>query len=367
MDPLKQQQLAMPTVEVYLAIEEQLLLNIAKQLKKHQSLMTEDDIVSWQTQHLSAVGQLSQQNIVLIAKYAQMSVNEVSKALEQAGYETVGEYEGSLQEAVAQGILIQPPSVEASMALQDVLATYQQKALNTFNLVNATLLKTSQQAYLDVVNQTVGKVLSGSVTPQQALRESISKLSKRGAPALIDKAGKHWSTDTYMNMVMRSTVNNVANAMQDARMDDYGVDLVEISSHMGARPKCAPFQGKIFSRSGYNNRFPSLSTTSYGQPDGLFGINCRHIKYPYIPGLSIKRYQPYNEKKNRERYEQMQQQRYLERRIREAKREVGMMNAVGDEIGMKMARKKLKDRQADMRNYIANTGLRRNRDREQVG
>jgi NACalpha-BTF3-like transcription factor len=366
MDPLKQQQLAMPTVEVYLAIEEQLLMNIAKQLKKHQSLMTEENIISWQTQQLSAVGQLSQQNIVLIAKYAQMSVDEVSKALEQAGYETIGEYEGSLQEAVAQGILIQPPSIEASMTLQYVLATYQQQALDTFNLVNTTLLKKSQQAYLDVVNQTVGKVLSGSITPPQALRESISELSKKGTPALIDKAGRHWSTEAYMNMIMRSSVNNVANAMQDARMDDYGVDLVEISSHMGARPKCAPFQGKIFSRSGYNNRFPSLSTTSYGQPDGLFGINCRHIKYPYVPGLSIKRYQPYNEKKNRERYEEMQQQRYLERRIRQAKRELGMMNAVGDEIGMKMARKKLRDRQADIRDYIDETGLKRNRDREQV-
>jgi Phage minor capsid protein 2 len=290
----------------------------------------------------------------------------VSKALEQAGYETVREYEGSLQEAVSQGMLIQPPSVEASEALQAVLASYQQQALDTFNLVNTTLIKTSQQAYLNVVNQTVGKVLAGSVTPQQALRESITELSKRGTPALIDKAGKHWSPEAYMNMVMRSSVNNVANAMQDARMDDYDVDLVEISSHMGARPKCAPYQGKIFSRSGYNNRFPSLSTTSYGQPDGLFGINCRHIKYPYVPGLSIKRYQPYNEKKNRERYEHTQQQRYLERRIRQAKRELSMMNAIGDEVGIKKAGEKLRNRQADMRGFIETTGLRRSRDRVQV-
>ncbi|WP_026582132.1 phage minor capsid protein [Bacillus sp. J33] len=366
MDPLKQQQLAIPTVEVFLSIEEQLLINIAKQLKKHRSLFDEDNIVSWQTEQLSMLGQLTQQNIITIAKHSGLAVNEVSKALEQAGFSTVAEYEVVLQEAVQMGLLIQPPSIEASQALQGVLATYQRQALDVFNLVNTTLLEQAQQVYLDIINQTVGKVLAGTVTPQQALREYASKAAEKGVPALIDKAGKRWSTEAYMNMVMRSTVNNVANDMQDARMDDYGVDLLEVSSHLGARPGCAPYQGRIYSRSGTHPKYPAFATTSYGNPAGLFGVNCRHIKYPFIEGLSHKTYKPYNEKENRQAYEESQQQRHLERNIRKAKRELAMMMEMKDPYGVNDAEEKLKEAQHQMRQFIKNTGRTRNRQREKI-
>jgi hypothetical protein len=366
MDPLKQQQLAMPTVEVFLSIEEQLLINIAKQLKKHRSLMNENDIVSWQTEQLSMLGQLTQQQIIAIAKHSGLAVDEVTKALQQAGYATVEEYEGDLQEAVAMGLLIAPPSLEASQALQDVLTSYQQQALDTFNMINTTMLQQSQQVYLDIINQTVGKVLAGTVSPQQALRDSISKWAEKGIPALIKSNGHRMYTEGYLNMVMRSTVNNIANDMQDARMNDFGVDLLEVSSHMGARPGCAPFQGRIYSRSGTHPKYPAFATTSYGNPAGLFGVNCRHVKYPFIEGFSKRTYKPYSEEKNRQAYEESQQQRHLEREIRKAKRELGMMQAMGDDVAIKEASKKVKDAQADMREFIEATGRTRNRAREQL-
>ncbi|WP_243459742.1 phage minor capsid protein [Metabacillus bambusae] len=366
MDPLKQQQLAMPTVEVFLAIEEQMLINIAKQLRKHRSLMTEDDIVSWQTEQLAMMGQLTQQNIIAIAKHSGMAVNEVAKALEQAGYSAVEEDEEDLQAAFAMGLLFAPPSIEASQALQDVLAIYREQALEKFNLINTTMLQQSQQVYLDIVNQTVGKVLAGTQTPQEALRETSMKWANKGIPALIKSNGDRMSTEAYLNTVMRSTVNNVANEMQEARMDDFGVDLVEVSSHLGARPRCALFQGRIFSRSGKHPKYPALSTTSYGEAAGLKGVNCRHIFYPFIEGVSRKTYKPYDEEKNRKEYEESQQQRLFERRIREAKRELHMMQAMGDDLGLKMAKQKVRDRQAEMREFIEATGRTRNRPREQV-
>jgi len=366
MDPLKQQQLAMPTVEVFLAIEEQLLINIAKQLRKHQSLLDEDNIVSWQTEQLSMLGNLTQQNVIAIAKHSGLAVDEVENALQEAGYTTAQEFDGELEEAVQQGLLVAPPSVESSQALQDILSMYQEQALNTFNLVNSTLLEQAEQVYLDVVNQTVGKVLAGAVTPQQALREEARKWAQKGVPALIDKAGKRWSTEAYLNMVMRSTVNNVARDMQDARMDEYGVDLFEVSSHLGARPGCAPFQGRIFSISGTHPNYPAFSTTTYGDPAGLFGVNCRHIKYPFIEGFSIQRNKPYDEKKNREVYEQSQQQRHLERNIRNAKRELAMMMEMKDPHGVNDAEEKVKEAQYLMRQFTSSTGRKRNRAREQI-
>lgn len=366
MNPEQQQQIAASTVDVFLKIEEQLLVNIAKRLKKNGSLLTEDNISSWQTEQLAMLGSLTQENIISIAKYSGMAIDEVSKALKTAGYEAVSEQETDLQEAVALGLLVAPPRIEASQALQNVIGAYQAQVLDTFNLVGTTMLNQSQQVYLDIVNNVTGVVLSGSMTPLVALRTMASKWANKGIPVLIDKADRHWSTEAYLNMIMRSTINNVANKMQDTRMDEYGVDLIEVSSHMGARPKCAPYQGRIFSRSGKHTKYPALSTTSFGEKDGLRGINCRHTFYPYIESVTRRTYKPYNAKENNEQYKLTQQQRSLERAIRKAKKELAMMQAMGDETGIKEARNKVREHQKAMRDFIEQSGLTRNREREQI-
>jgi Phage minor capsid protein 2/Bacterial toxin 50 len=366
MDPLKQQQLATPIVEVFLAIEEQLLMNIAKRLRQHQALLTEDDILAWQTEQLSMLGSLTQENIITIAKHSGMAIDEVSKALEKAGYTAAGEFEGTLQEAVQMGLLIQPPTIEQSAALENILLAYQAQAKNIFNLVNTTLLQQSQQVYLDIVNQTTGKVLAGVLTPREALRETAAKWANEGVPALVDKAGRKWSTEAYMNMVIRSTVSNVANEMQMTRFQEYGVDLVEVSSHADSRPSHVPYQGRIYSISGRHPKYPPLSETGYGTIEGIGGINCRHVLYPFIEGVSKQRFFPYDVKESRKSYELSQKQRKLERDIRKAKRELSMMEALGDQEGIDAAKKKVRDKQRNMREFISSTGRTRNYQREQI-
>lgn len=364
----KWQQLSLPVVDVYNEIELQILINIAKRLKKHKSLLTEDGIHSWQLEHLNELQSLTQANIVTIAKYSGLSIDKVTEMLKQAGYGTVKQHEGTLQEAVAAGLLIQPPNVEIeeSSALEAILATYQEQAKQTFNLVNTTMLDQSNQAYVDILNRVTGKVLAGVQTPQEALREAVSEWSEKGIPALVDKSGREWTPESYIALVTRSMSNNVANEMQFQRMDEYGSDLIEVSSHMGARPKCFPWQGAIYSRSGNDKKYPAFSETSYGEPAGLFGINCRHYATPFIHGISEQRYKQYDESANEQAYELSQKQRYLERRIRKAKRELHMMQAMGDDIGIKQAKQKVNDRFEAMRSFIDDTGRTRRRNREQI-
>lgn len=370
MDPLRQQQLTAPVVEVFLSIEEEILLNIAKALRKGKGLLDEtDDGISferWQTQKLGELGALSQRNIITIAKHAQMSIDAVSEMLETAGFEAVGENEADLAEAVQEGQLVAPPSgnLKESPALEGVLLSFQRQARETFNLVNTTMLDQSQQIYLNILNETTGKVLTGNKTPRQALAETAMRWAENGVPALVRKDGKKMSTEAYVSMVMRSMSNSVANEMQFARMEEYGADLVEVSSHMGARPKCAKYQGKIFSRSGRSRKYPALRSTSYGEPDGLRGINCRHIFYPYVEGFSKKVYEPYPAKENRERYEEQQRQRHLEREIRKAKRQLAVAKALGEREAVETAKARVRKRQANMRAFIKGTGLTRQYARE---
>jgi hypothetical protein len=69
------------------------------------------------------------------------------------------------------------------------------------------------------------------------------------------------------------------------------------------------------------------SETTYGQAAGLFGINCGHYPIPFIPGFSRIRPPEQNEEENAKEYEQSQQQRALERKLRYEKRDLAVLKA----------------------------------------
>ena len=109
-----------------------------------------------------------------------------------------------------------------------------------------------------------------------------------------------------------------------------------------------------------------ISSTSYGEPAGLYGINCGHVPpNVFIPGLGKVRGTVPDEAENNARYAESQEQRGLERRIRYAKREAATLEAAG--LDAADAREKVKAAQADMRAFINRTGRTRRSDREQIG
>ena len=220
------------------------------------------------------------------------------------------------------------------------------------------------------------KAVSGHMSLQEATRKTIRELAQKGIPAFVDKRGREWSPEAYVMMDMRSTLGNTARAAQNARCDEYNIQLIEVSSHMGARPLCAPYQGRIFSRDGSKGvttdgaggkiYYTPLSETSYGQPAGLFGINCWHVQYPFVPGINFQRYFPYPKEENDRRYMQFQQQRAMERGIRAAKRECMMLQETGDTEGLQKASLRLRNQREKYSAYCKETGLKQHNDRTQV-
>lgn len=368
--PEKSQQLSLFVVDIYNAIEEELLLNMARLLKRDMDLLLTaengDQYQHWRMVQLNKLGTLDKQQLETLAKHSGKTVKEVRTMLKAAGSAAIADHEDIYNQAVKLGLLEVAPPITTNAALIGILNAYVNQALSTLNLVNTTMLSFTQQIYRDALNQVVGKLITGTITQQQAVRQVVTKWSDKGIPAFIDKSGRKWSTEAYVNMVCRSTSNNVANEMQDERMKDYGVDLVETSSHMGARPKCAPYQGRIFSMSGKSKKYPAWSSTSYGDPAGILGVNCRHIKYPYIEGMSTKRNEPQDYAENDRVYKESQRQRYLERDIKKAKREVMLLEELGDKEGVKLAKQKVAQRQANMRDFIKATGRTRRPEREKI-
>lgn len=343
--------------------ESEILLAIARHLRAGNIASAD-----WKTDRLQKLGALTNETAGIIKRYRDGIVAGTLTEIETIAMDRLLRSEKIMAQAKARGAsLFSPLPPEADPVMHGIIMTWQETAKNQMNLAMATLLEKTGQLYVDTINRTTLQVLTGAMSGREALVKTVKEWAASGVPSIIDRAGRQWTTEAYSNMVIRTNTTRVATEVQFKRAEEYGADLIEVSSHAGARPLCAPYQGKIFSISGQSEKYPPLSSTSYGEPAGLFGINCGHMQYPFFEGISRKTYAPTeNAEENAEQYQESQKQRAIERSIRAAKRELGMLEALGDQKAIAEAKSKIHERQAVMREFIAETGRTRQRAREQV-
>lgn len=384
-------ELSAPLVRVLLDMEDDILREIAAQLSKDGRI---SDTSKWRIRQLARAGRFDKRAAAIIAGYSEAEDGQAMDAVLAAAETEIGYLDNAVQAANAAGLSEYFSDIPAEASAMNAAKAFQRQAASDLNLVNTVMGYKAKSAYvnavnaiyrdtaegrqsaLDVMGKGAAKAVSGQMSLQEATRKTIRELAQKGIPAFVDKRGREWSPEAYVMMDMRSTLGNTARAAQDARCDQYGINLIEVSSHMGARPLCAPYQGRIFSRDGSKGvttdgaggkiYYTPLSETSYGQPAGLFGINCGHVQYPFAPGINFQRYFPYPKEENDRRYMQFQQQRAMERSIRAAKRECMMLQEAGDDEGLQKASLRLRNQREKYRAYCKETGLKQHNDRTQV-
>lgn len=238
---------------------------------------------------------------------------------------------------------------------------------------NLQMIEGAKQAFIGASIEAVTRVNTGTMTTERALHAAVRKLEREGIP-IITYQNSATGTVTVRNKVdvavrrhIRTQIAQDGARMTLERIEASDVTLVEVSSHEDSRPSHAEWQGQVFSLKGEveidGHRYRDFyEATRYGQVDGLLGANCRHSFGPYRHGAP-RAYEP-NPKhpsglSGEEIYELEQTQRYLERRIREAKREVRGAQQVYEKMGdleirsaLLKAQGKLKDSQSAMRDLI---------------
>ena len=384
MNPLEQQEAVESVTSLYTDLEERIMQNIIRHIKTWDQPIPSDE---WQMERLAEIGKLDKEHIRIIAQTAGLSPTAIERMLEETAEKTMAALEPGLEALVRRGLVGGAVAIEKSRSIRQVMKYYRKQAKNTLNMCNTTMLYKARDAYaklvmdtvsvakeieekqqyLDILNRNVTGMIAGADSRQQALRQTIKEFNARGIPAFVDRRGRQWTPEAYVNMCMRATSGTVAAETQMARCNDYGIDLVEVDSHSGARPKCARDQGKIFDRSNTSDKYPHWDTSSYGEPDGLLGINCGHHIYPYVEGVNIRRYFPTEDlDANDRRYKEIQQQRALERSVRKQKRECMLFDELGDSEAFEEASVKLKRKERQLSQYVKQKELPRRRNREQV-
>lgn len=379
--PQKIQEIAEPIEGIYINCVNELLINIGR----HITAPTWTHTAAWEIQKLSEMGQLTRENAAIINKWIKQIPTAMRETMEETRAAALDRIEAEMEKAAEEGYLTPPLADSTVQLMQD----YADQAADKLNMVNTTMLQSSIQQYQraiqlsvfdeeraaatqEILNEETGEVIVGTETHNKAVEKAINRIGKEGLTGFYDRSGRSWTPEAYVNMVVRTTVHNTAIQATQARMKDYGTDVFQISSHAGARPLCYPYQGWFCSWSnqsgevelgdGRTVRYRPLSDTSYGEPAGIFGINCGHFPIPVIPGYTIPHgadnIQP--KAQNDKLYAESQQQRALEREIRAAKRVVLM----GDTS--KEAKRGVREAQKKMQQFIAETGRTRRYNREKA-
>lgn len=119
----------------------------------------------------------------------------------------------------------------------------------------------------------------------------VEQLRREGITAFVDKAGRNWSLHTYCAMVSRTTSRQAE--VLAVLTADPEQDLYRISSHGTTCAICAPFEGRVYSKSGTNPGYPPLAAAFGKQdpagPDTLANTwlnihpSCLHSILPWTP------------------------------------------------------------------------------------
>lgn len=246
-----------------------------------------------------------------------------------------------------------------------------------------------------VVARAATRVNTGAATTEAALHAAVREMMRAGISTVTYRdaeTGRQTVTnrvDVAVRRHVRTQIqqDGLRRTMELCRAS--GCKLVEVSSHCGARPSHAGWQGRVYGLDGpcevEGVSYRGLAdATGYGSVDGLGGANCRHSFGPWSPGTP-RAYEPDpphpSGLSNDEVYRLRQGQRRRERAIREAKRDLAGAQMVAGRDGslaniaeVERAKARLAARQKGMRDFIAEANskgsapvLHRNPRREWAG
>lgn len=133
------------------------------------------------------------------------------------------------------------------------------------------------------------KDLEGDAAGKAAF-ELEKNLRTKGLYAFVDQGGKRWSLASYCAMSVR-TVSTQSTNLGEVFADEEH-DLYYIVPHGGSCPLCAKYEGRVYSRSGKDKRYPSLASVfNKIDPNGSNDLdntylcihpNCRHKIVKYV-------------------------------------------------------------------------------------
>ena len=221
-----------------------------------------------------------------------------------------------------------------------------------------TIAYSTQQDYVNALDEMYLQVGTGAVDYQTAFRQTINALATKGV-TLPMKNGNNRSIEASVRQSVLYGVRQNARMLNKNIGKELGCDGVQINISPNCRDDHRPINGQVFKLN--SNRWRRYK-------DLLNDFNCQHYETYIVTDIEDNIYteEEIDEANNKTvkykgedipYYEATQKQRALERQIRNAKKTYMSNPTTENKTAVSKA-------QANMRKYIKETGLERQYDRE---
>lgn len=283
-------------------------------------------IDKYQLETLKQAGFLMKDIEKEIAAKTKLQRAEIRAAFEDAGIRSYA-YDSRVYEAAG---LATKPLTQSPQYIRMMQRAYE-ATLGEWRNFSRTTAGEAYRRFIVECDRAYYSVQSGAISYTQAFREAINRIADEGVVvAYRDKDGNITRRDTIETATLRNIRTGISQScaeITNARMEEMDWDILLVSAHLGARytekndyTNHFWWQGKFYSKSGKDERFPPFSVCGQGEVQGINGANCRHS---YSPGDGeTNPFSDYDSEENKKAYDLSQKQRQLENRIRHTKRQV---------------------------------------------
>lgn len=336
------EQLASRVLQIYTDAEEELLRKVARRIERGI------DEPGWAERKLAEIQGLRREAQATVRELSTRASNEIPAVIADA-------YESGV--AAARDDLA---GLDSTFTIATNQRTVRRLAQETADNVGAThlrILRSTDDAYRTTIARATSQVTAGAVTRREAAQRALASFANHGITGFIDSSGRAWDMASYTEMAVRSSAGRAAVGAHVDALQDNGHDLVIVSDAPQECAICRPFEGQVLSLSGRTRGYASLASA---EAAGLFHPGCRHSIGIYIPGVT----RPIQRTADPVGDQERQEQRYLERGVRQWKRREAVAFTPAEKAA---SAAKTREWQARLQDHVKATDGKRLRYRESLG
>ena len=262
-------------------VEDDILRDVARRIRKMETLTPTANWQLWRYQQVEAV---RQDVVKLLARYTGKSEAEIRRLMQQAATRAM-----EAEDEIYYHYGLSPTPFAENETLQALLNAGYQQTAGTFANLTATTANTVSGQFEAALDRAHLKVSSGAFDYKSAVKRAVDSLADT-MKYVTYPTGHRDTLEVAARRAVLTGVNQTAAKLQVARADEMGVEFFETTAHGGARPSHAEWQGRQFHRGGavdyMGKHYPDFeAATGYGTGAGLCGWNCRHTFFAIFPEL----------------------------------------------------------------------------------
>lgn len=360
-----------------LKIYEDMELELIERMKKHLTKMKLDgvsksEIDRWTASQMRQLEKFRRESALMINRYNKVITKETEKSL-LAQYQKSREKEFNrlvrnygkdkrLQTALA-GI-----SVNEIKGLDDRrMAAFLSAVMHDQSKAMSSVFRKVNDQYREIIFDSAAKFNAGTVSLTKAVDEAQRDFLKNGITSITYKNGNEVNIRSYSEMALRTNGNRAAIQGAATLRSQVGISYVRVSHHGITCPLCAEWSGSVLIDDVYADGKPDgiHDMLSDAIAAGLLHPNCRCTLIGCDPEIDGEGPTYHYTAADKEKYEDQQYQRKLERDLRAYKRMAAGSVSPSDEALYKGL---VKDKSKELQDWVDahDSYLIRQREREKI-